>query len=76
MLAPVEYFSRYGEWLSQIPTAYEAWMQTERDFNRTYAYGTFCFRRFLTYSAFRDALNKHLAGNTPRYIKIHILTVA
>lgn len=77
LLAPSAYFARYGDNLSRCETPYWAWLETEKEFNREFsASGPVVFRRFISYTAFRNALRKYLAGEMPTYLKIHILLVA
>ncbi len=73
LLTPASYFARYGELLSQTSTTYEAWLETEREFNRTYSRGDVVLRRFLNYKSFSNALTLHQSGGKVAYMKIHTL---
>lgn len=70
MLAPAEYFAKYGEHLSESETPYEAWLKTERDFYKLYA-----LRRFVTYSAFREAHRLFRAGQETHRITLHVVEI-
>jgi len=72
LLAPVAYFKRYGENLTVTITPYEAWLRTESEFIQIHSTSSIVLRRYLKYTAFRDAFRRHMDGKTPRYIKIHL----
>lgn len=73
LLTPAAYFARYGELLSQTSTTYEAWLETEKEFNRTYSRGDVVLRRFLNFKSFCNALTLHQSGGKVSYMKIHTL---
>lgn len=75
MLLPRGYFAVYGEKLSTTATGYEAWLETEREFNRRYSFAgdPEVLRRFKTYDSFCEAFRLHRKGVRPGHIEIVII---
>lgn len=73
LFTPGGYFAAYGRNLTVTSSPYEAWWETEKQFNRTYSHGELVYRRFLNFNSFRDAFRLWQSGQRPDRIVIHIL---
>lgn len=75
MLLPRGYFAVYGTLLCHTATKYEAWLETEKEFNRRYSFA--CdpevLRRFSSYDSFCESFRLHRKGVKPGHIEVVII---
>ena len=74
MLLPRGYFAVYGAMLSHTATKYEAWLETEREFNRRYSISgdPEVLRRFVSYDSFCESFRLYRKGVRPRHVEVVI----
>lgn len=72
LLTHSEYFAAYGRNLSVTSGPYEAWLETEKEFNRTFSVGEIVFWRYINFNSFRDAFRRWQAGEQPDRVILHI----
>lgn len=75
MLLPRGYFTVYGAMLSRTATRYEAWLETEKEFNRRYSFAgdPETLRRFATFDSFCESFRLYRRGVKPRHIEVIIM---
>jgi hypothetical protein len=77
MILPRGYFAVYGAMLSHTETKYEAWLETEKEFNRRYSMAgdPEVLRRFSSYDSFCESFRLHRNGVKPGHVEIAIMYV-
>ena len=68
LVAPADYFARYGEHLADVKKPREAWARVENDFREQHP----GLMRFCSYDAFRESFRRHRKKTKETYFKIHI----